>query len=712
MAIYCNQCLYFAVVIISLNVIVINSASSDPMLMNSTASRFLEYMDKDADPCNNFYKFACGNFLKTAVIPDETRTAKAMELVEEKATEQLIDILKKPSSSNELKPFEFIKKFYTGCLDRRPDKQDLKPLSQLFTRLGGWPVIEGDQWNDKTWTWIDFIYLCRKNGITESLFIDLSLNPSPIGSKKSIINVRSVDLYYSDPDELIESIDDGKEYNADHKYMVDVIKLILGDEEKKFDEEIIENEMAKVVEFIRNLKNISEESESDELIYNPMTIKNMTKVWPSIQWLDYFQKIVPADIKIDENEIINVVHPKYLTEFEKLIEKTPKRVQANFGIWCAFVQISDILPRRIEELNEKRYNTSGLRFSEANIKSYCFKLLEVFFPAGLNALYVREYFDQENKENVGQMLTNIQSQLQNQLEKIDWMDEETKQNFSKKVNAITSTIAFPDELLNDKILENYYSSLKDHCDNFLECYLNSFAFAVERKFDEMEQPVDETSWLKYNFISENLISYSRNNNKITISAAILQDIIYGKERPNYINYAVLGSFIAGKLFNIIVDEENFNNENIEVDELWTEWPRELLKKHTECLVHHYNNYLVDEVNMTLNDVNNLYSNIERHAGIKLAYDTYNNWMIKNDVEDRLPGFDSTFTPKKLFWLSFANANCVRMDPNHLKQYIEINQLIPPEFQINGALSYIPEFAQDFNCPNGSPMTRNDICTVW
>ncbi|KAK0081181.1 hypothetical protein PV325_012626 [Microctonus aethiopoides] len=704
MAIYCNQCLYFTVIIICLNIIVTNSAPSDPAVTDLPASRFLEYMDKNTDPCDNFYKFVCGNFLKTAVISDRRRTLNAIELVKKKTEKQFIDILKKPSSLNELKPFKFIKEFYTRCSDQETiDKEGLEPLLQLFKRLGGWPVIEGDQWNDKTWTWNDFTNQCRENGITESLFVDLSLEPSPIDSKQQIINVQSPNLLVPNPDEQINATDDKKIYNPEHKYMVDVVKLLLGDEIKNFDEGIIEKEMAEVLKFTKDLENMSE---SDELIYNPMTIRNMTKVWSSIRWLDYFKTLLPADVEFNENEIINVVQPKYLTEFEKLIKKTPKRVQANFGIWNAFLWIPDILSTQIKELNEKRYNTNRIRFSKGNSAKYCFKLLKVFFPAGMNALYVREYFDQENKENVGQILTNIQTQLHNLLGKIEWMDEETKQNSLRKADTITSTIAFPDELLNDEILENYFRSLKVNCDNFLDCYLNSYAFAVERTLGRLKQPIDQTSWLNNMFVTENQISYSPNDNKITISLEMLQDMIYGKERPKYTNYAMLGSSIAGKLLSIFV-----NDEDQEANELWTKSTRKLFKEKSECLVHQYNNYLVDEVNMTLNGVDNLYSNIERHGGIKLAYAAYNNWVIENDVEDRLPGFDSTFTPKKLFWISLANANCIRIDPNHLKRHIKWNHLIPPEFQINGALSAIPEFAQDFNCPKGSSMNSNDICTV-
>lgn len=60
-------------------------------------------------------------------------------------------------------------------------------------------------------------------------------------------------MQFSNSDEQIKSIDDEQKHDPDHKYMVDVVKLLLGDEIKNFDEKTIENEMAEVLKFTRDL---------------------------------------------------------------------------------------------------------------------------------------------------------------------------------------------------------------------------------------------------------------------------------------------------------------------------------------------------------------------------------------------------------------------------------------------------------------------------
>jgi neprilysin len=36
----------------------------------------------------------------------------------------------------------------------------------------------------------------------------------------------------------------------------------------------------------------------------------------------------------------------------------------------------------------------------------------------------------------------------------------------------------------------------------------------------------------------------------------------------------------------------------------------------------------------------------------------------------------------------------------------------PQFRINGPLQNMREFAEDFNCPRGSPMNPKSKCEIW
>ena len=96
--------------------------------------------------------------------------------------------------------------------------------------------------------------------------------------------------------------------------------------------------------------------------------------------------------------------------------------------------------------------------------------------------------------------------------------------------------------------------------------------------------------------------------------------------------------------------------------------------------------------------------------MKAAYLAYNDWVSRNEQEQKLPGLD--YTPQQMFWLSAANTWCAKYTPEALKLKIMTSAHIPGEFRILGTLSNMPEFSKDFNCPIGSKMNPEKKCSVW
>ena len=64
-----------------------------------------------------------------------------------------------------------------------------------------------------------------------------------------------------------------------------------------------------------------------------MTVSELSVLYPSIPWLEYFNKLLSPILKIDPNELINVKEPKFIAGLEKILFLTPRRVLANYAIW-------------------------------------------------------------------------------------------------------------------------------------------------------------------------------------------------------------------------------------------------------------------------------------------------------------------------------------------------------------------------------------------
>lgn len=77
------------------------------------------------------------------------------------------------------------------------------------------------------------------------------------------------------------------------------------------------------------------------------------------------------------------------------------------------------------------------------------------------------------------------------------MDEETRKSALDKAASMTSHIAYPDELLDDKKLEQFYEKLELTDDNYLGGILNLTLFGVEYSFSKLRKPVNKSDWVTH-----------------------------------------------------------------------------------------------------------------------------------------------------------------------------------------------------------------------
>lgn len=82
------------------------------------ASKMLEQMDSSVEPCDDFYSFACGQFVEDTIIPDDKVSVNAFSVISDKLQEQLRTIITAPIEDDEIEPFKMVKKVYVACMNK------------------------------------------------------------------------------------------------------------------------------------------------------------------------------------------------------------------------------------------------------------------------------------------------------------------------------------------------------------------------------------------------------------------------------------------------------------------------------------------------------------------------------------------------------------------------------------------------------------------
>jgi len=115
--------------------------------------------------------------------------------------------------------------------------------------------------------------------------------------------------------------------------------------------------------------------------------------------------------------------------------------------------------------------------------------------------------------------------------------------------------------------------------------------------------------------------------------------------------------------------------------------------------------------------------------LKFFLDT-ERWVNDNNEEPGIVGIP--YTPKQLFWISFAQVKffhlcsmylfilnkkyfkvwCFKYRDESLKHAIRTGTHAPGEYRVTGSISNNVDFSKDFKCPLGSKMNPVEKCSVW
>ncbi|CAF3298795.1 unnamed protein product [Rotaria socialis] len=670
------------------------------------ASSLLDSIDSTVDPCENFYMFTCGKWIKNARIPSDNAEQSSRSQMSTKLENVLVDILSSspPHGTIESKAIVNARRWYSSCINESAIEMEGADLILSFikTELGGWPVLLGPTWNESTF---DFYRLMLK--LSQYNNFMLYTVKAAIYRKNSpmrIIEIDPITFFIKDAIRLHNS--KKKSYLiAFYEFaaaLTDDTSNIMND---ALDVLTLQNEILRLYE-----NGIS--SVSNNTIHT--TVGNLSStIEIGSDFTDYVRRLyLFGNVSLIDTDIITVIKPNILRDVSSFINRQSPRTVQNYMVWHFMINRAWNMPKQFRDIEQQYENIFHGGSYERRRSVRCAQYLRKSMGSVISKIYINTYFNKDSQKQAREMVNNIRNVFINMVNQSTWMDLRSKIRTIKKVRAIKEKIGYPVYLENDDMVkvEKEYEEYKFNS-SFMSNALRLIQLNSKRNLQIFRDPIDKNEWTRALPTSINAI-YHILFNDITFPAAFLQTPIFDQYVPKYLNYGAIGFVIGHEITHSLDDKSRNVDMDVHKVSLWTDETIDAFDKRKQCIIEQYNNYTLTQVNIQMNGEKTQSENIADIVGLKQAFFAYQKWAeTHKNVDKKLPGL-TKYSAEQMFFLNFGHIWCKKMSVGAAYSYILQDTHSPPEFRINGPTSNFVEFDRVFGCKPGQGNSRVNKCNVW
>jgi len=642
-------------------------------------------MDKSADPCVDFYRFACGGWMKNNPIPpDQARWSVYAKLYQDnqRFLWGILDGLAKSTAGRSVTQ-QKIGDYFAACMDEAAvEKSGAQPLKRTLDRINGMkskrdlPAV-----------------LARLHLVTGSsgLFFGFGSNQDFADSTGVIAFAGSGGLGLPDRDFYTQ--DDGKSKELRARYAAHVERMfeLLGDRP-----DAARREAGKVMEIETALAKASltrTQRRDPYKLFHKMDAAGLKALTPGFDWGAYLKTA-----GLSRLNTFNVTEPEFYKELDRQWQALGLGDIKTYLRWhvahasapflsSAFVNEDfDFFGRTLHGVPELRPRWKR-----------CVTLVDAQLGEALGREFVDRAFSPELKRKTLHMTKQIEQAMREELIGLEWMGAATRQKALEKLHAIVNKIGYPDQWRD-------YGPVEVRRDDFAGNVERANLFESRRKLGKIGKPLDRGEW----DMTPPTVNayYNAQMNDINFPAGVLQPPLYDPKMDDAPNYGNTGGTIGHELTHGFDDEGRQFDAQGNLKDWWTEKDAREFTDRAQCIVDQYAQYtIVDEIKINSKPTEG--EDIADLGGLVLA------WMAwKAETADAEPESRDGFTPEQRFFVGYAQWACENNRPEDLRARALTDAHSPGKYRVNGLVVNMPEFERAFACKAGQPMVRENRCRVW
>jgi predicted metalloendopeptidase len=646
----------------------------------------LDNLDTTADPCVDFYQYACGNWMKKSEIPADRAIWASFSEIDERNLNIERGILEKAAAGGAKRDAidQKIGDLYGSCMDEKTvNAKGITPLQPELARVAAV--------NDK-------------GALIDEIAHVHVVGPSPLFNFYSNSDLHHADTVIAYIDQGGLSLPDRDYYIKDDAHMVEIRKhyvdymtemfTLAGQSADQAAESAktvlrIETSLAKAAmdrTLRRDPKNRDHKMKRDEAV----------ALAPNFYLNRFFEGVGAPSF----NEL-NVGNPDFFKQVNGVVESESLDSLKTYVSWQVLRSAAPWLSETFVQSNFKmRQALTGQKQIQDRWKR-CVDLVDGSLGEALGQRYVELTFGAEGKKRMLKMVDALEKSLDEDMQSLSWMSDETKKQAKTKLQAIRNKIGYPD-------VYRDYSSVTIKRDDLLGNVERSTEFESKREIAKIEKPLDRKEW----GMTPPTVNayYSPAYNEIVFPAGILQPPFFDKTMDDAINFGGIGLVIGHELTHGFDDQGRKYDPTGNLRDWWTEQDGKEFEKRVSCVADEYSNFVaVDD--LKLNGRLTLGENTADNGGARIALMALEH-MIADDKTGQEGEKIDGYTPEQRFFLGFGRVWCEKRQPEYSRMQVTTNPHSPGKFRVNGVVQNMPEFQKAWGCKAGQPMVAENACHVW
>jgi putative endopeptidase len=648
-------------------------------------------MNTTADPCVDFYQFACGNFSKLHPVPPDLSEFDEFTNLREYNTQVLHKILENTAAAHPAQGSDpqKIGDYYASCMDTALIEK--KGLSVLQSQLDAIAALQ-----DKSEL---PALIAQMQKIEIDAFFNVGSQQDFKDATKEIAVVDQGGLGLPEKDYYLRT--DAKSVTTREQYVQHLTNLLklLGEPSAKAESDSkavmdLETSLAK------NSMGVVDRRDPNK-VYHLMPVEEFAGEAP-----DLMLKQVLTQSGVPPVQSLNVATPDFFKGLQAIVQRTDLDTIKTY----LRIRLVDSEAMRLPKaFDDEHFNFYGRQLEgtpqQEERSKRCVNATDQSLGEILGKSYVAEYFAGDSKAKTLQLVKEIEASMDRDLDQIDWMSPETKTKAKDKLQMVANKIGYPNKWRD-------YSSLTIRRDEPMGNSLRTRAFDMAYQLGKIGKPVNRDEW----DMTPPTVNayYDPSMNDINFPAGILQPAFYDKSAGDDTNYGHIGAVVGHELTHGFDDEgRQFDGKGNLVD-WWTEADGKRFQERADCLVKQYDAIpAVDDLHV--NGKLTLGENTADNGGLRLAFMAFMAEAAATNGNSGQPNLNQKqdgLTPVQHLFVGWAQNWCSTMRPELIRMRVQTDPHSPDRIRANAVVMNMQEFGQAFGCKRGQPMYPVKMCRVW